>query len=108
MGSCIDARRLPASYLNAASPRANRLRLAEAPRRRASPHLVRGALPADAGRADAARRRTGAGAGRRCIDQQFERRLLLRWLKWLTVASLVWLRRAVPSSREEGRDRPGA
>src|SRR5439155_13932660 len=40
-------------------------RLAEASRRRASPHLVRAALPADAGRADGARRRAGARHARR-------------------------------------------
>jgi hypothetical protein len=46
-------------------------RVAETSRRRASPHVVRAALPADAGGADAARRRAGArhawraGAARR-------------------------------------------
>jgi hypothetical protein len=40
-------------------------RMAKAPRRRASPHLVRAALPADAGGADGARRRAGARHARR-------------------------------------------
>src|SRR5436305_535276 len=50
---------------NRARDRRGTARLAEAPRRRASPHLVRAALPAEPGCADAARCRASARHARR-------------------------------------------
>src|SRR2546429_9078364 len=57
------ARRVLPSRLELNSPEA--ARVAAAPRRRASRQLVRAALPADPGRADAARGRAGSRHARR-------------------------------------------